>query len=263
MGYGVIFARTVLRKDVAIMKMERLLVAIGTITQITVTTLTKNSRLVKKKRKKEMKNGKKNGTKNGVELMNDGKYDEAIAAFEATNGYKDSSTQKSECYYQKALITEKNGSKTAIAMAYGAAGAYKDAKEKSFALWNKTVERETLSAGYEHTLGLRSDGTVAACGYNDDGRCDVSDWQDIVAVSAGAGHTVGLRSDGTVVATKYTGDREYYYGQCDVSDWTDIVAVSAGDSHTVGLRSDGTVVTCGDNSYGQCDVSGWKNIKVK
>jgi len=37
-------------------------------------------------------------------------------------------------------------------------------------------------------------------GNNSDGRCDVSGWTDITQVSAGYYHTVGLRSDGTVVA---------------------------------------------------------------
>ena len=73
---------------------------------------------------------------------------------------------------------------------------------------------------YQHTVGLRSDGTVIAVGDNDDGQCDVSGWTDIVAVSAGEYHTVGLRSDGTVVAVGAT--RDFDLGQCDVSGWTDI-----------------------------------------
>ena len=100
-----------------------------------------------------------------------------------------------------------------------------------------------VSAGYRHTVGLKSDGTVLAVGDNDDGQCDVADWRDIVAVSAGLAHTVGLKSDGTVVATKFIeGKYITYDGQCEVADWTDIVAVSAGGYHTVGLKSDGTVV---------------------
>ena len=112
-----------------------------------------------------------------------------------------------------------------------------------------------VSAGYYHTVGLRSDGTVAATGGNNYGQCNVSGWTDIVSVSAGEEHTVGLRSDGTVVAT---GDNNY--GQCNVSGWTDIVSVSAGFDHTVGLRSDGTVVATGENNDGQCNVSGWTDI---
>lgn len=118
-----------------------------------------------------------------------------------------------------------------------------------------------VSAGRDHTVGLKSDGTVVAVGWNKTGRCDVSDWTDITAVSAGLEHTVGLRSNGTVVATKFKEDKIYkHFGQCDVSEWTDIVAVSAGGSHTVGLKSDGTLVAVGNNRSGQCNVSVWKDI---
>ena len=34
-----------------------------------------------------------------------------------------------------------------------------------------------IAASEEHTVGLKSDGTVVACGKNDDGQCDVSDWK--------------------------------------------------------------------------------------
>jgi len=49
-------------------------------------------------------------------------------------------------------------------------------------------------------VGLRSDGTVIAVGWNGYGQCNVGDWTDIVQVDAGYCHTVGLKSDGTVVA---------------------------------------------------------------
>ena len=112
-----------------------------------------------------------------------------------------------------------------------------------------------VSVGFGHTVGLKSDGTVVAVGDNDDGECKVSGWRDIVAISAGSSHTVGLKSDGTVVAV---GDNAN--GECKVSDWRDIVAVSAGSSHTVGLKSDGTVVAMGRADYGKCKVSDWRDI---
>lgn len=101
---------------------------------------------------------------------------------------------------------------------------------------------KTISAGSEHTIGIKCDGSVAATGENRNGQCEVSDWHDIVAVSAGYLHTIGLMADGTVVS-----EGGNYNGQCDVRNWRDIVAISAGKYHTVGLKSDGTVVAVGDN----------------
>ncbi len=155
---------------------------------------------------------------NALELAEAGKYNEAISAFESL-------------------------------------GDYKDAKEKIAEILDRFIVKSTLSAGNSFTVGVKTDGTVVAVGYNDDGRCDVDGWKDIVAVSAGWLHTVGIKSDGTVVAV---GDNES--GQCDVDFWKDIVAVSAGNYHTVGLKSDGTVVAVGDNENGQCNVGGWKDI---
>ena len=132
----------------------------------------------------------------------------------------------------------------------------KEAREKI------SPARALVSAGSNHTVGLKSDGAVVAVGWNKYGQCDVADWRDIVAVSAGYFHTVGLKSDGTVVATKFIESLLVTHdgGQCDVADWTDIVAVSAGGWHTVGLKSDGTVVAVGRNDEGQCDVAGWTDI---
>lgn len=113
----------------------------------------------------------------------------------------------------------------------------------------------SVSAGYHHTVGLRTGGMLVAVGYNEYGQCNVTEWRDIAAVSTGSSHTVGLRKGGTVVAVGDNND-----GQCDVTEWQDITAVSAGSFHTVGLRKDGVVVAVGNNDYGQCDVREWQDI---
>ena len=121
--------------------------------------------------------------------------------------------------------------------------------------------RVTLSAGSEHSLGLRSNGTVVATGNNEYGSCNVSEWKDIVSVSAGHDYSLGLHEDGTVDATIFNGSA--YSGKCDVSEWSDIVAVSAGWDHSLGLKSDGTVVSTDyylELYHGQCDVNGWRDI---
>ena len=133
--------------------------------------------------------------------------------------------------------------------------AYQPDLSGSAAVWEKTGNWHTLAAGYDYTVGLKSDGTVVAVGDNDFGQCKVGGWTDIVAVSAGRYHTVGLKADGTVVAV---GDS--FGGLCNVSRWTGIVAVSAGYRHTVGLKADGTVVAVGANGFGQCDVGNWTDI---
>ena len=193
-------------------------------------------------------NGKYN---DAIALMNEGKYDEAIAAFEALDGYKDSK----EMIYTVAATLERDGRLAQAAIAFEKLGDFSDAKERSAALWDRIAERDAITAGFGHTVGLKSDGTVVAVGDNEDGQCDVADWADVAAIAAGYYHTVGLKSDGTVVAV---GRKDS--GQCDVSGWTDIVAISAGGHHTVGLKSDGTVIATGWTPKGQCDVSDWTDI---
>ena len=153
-----------------------------------------------------------------------------------------------------------------------------------------------VSAGANHIVGLRSDGTVVATGSNGDCQCDIAGWKNIVEIDAGRYTTAGLKSNGRVVFTGFLGLYEYARDyieswrdisaislggyhlvglrkdgtvdatgkfelcQCNVSKWKDISAVSAGLHFTVGLKKDGTVVATGDNSYGQCNVGEWRDI---
>ena len=157
--------------------------------------------------------------------------------------------------YNKAEALLAEGDKIHAAVTFGSASGYSDASGRCLSLWDDIAQRDSIATGFSQTVGLKSDGTVVATGSNSCGKCDVSDWTDIVAVAAGDYHTVGLRSDGTVVAV---GDDNAW--QCDVFYWKDIVAISAGNYHTVGLKSDGTVVAIGEIDYGRCDVSGWRGI---
>ena len=226
-------------------------------------------------------------------LVEEGRFEEAIAAFQALGDYKDSAEQIPEVYYKKAQHLYETGDIAHAAMLFGELEDYKDAQFQCAKLWESIAVRDTISAGTYHTVGLKADGTVVAVGRNDDGRCNVSGWEDIVAVGAGDFHTVGLKADGTVVAVgrddedqcNISGWKDIVavstrcrhtvglkadgtvvavgmnkYDQCNVSDWKDIVAVSAGEFHTVGLKADGTVVAVGEKSNGQCNVSGWKDI---
>ncbi|MGB2984339.1 MAG: FG-GAP-like repeat-containing protein, partial [Phycisphaerae bacterium] len=70
-----------------------------------------------------------------------------------------------------------------------------------------------VAGGDQHSLGLKTDGSVVAWGYNRYGQCDVpAPNTDFVDVAAGVGHSLGLRADGWIVA--WGGN---YEGQYDVA----------------------------------------------
>lgn len=200
-----------------------------------------------------------------IKLMDAGEYKTAIARFERLNGHKDSEKKITECKnilhenkYNEALQKYNDGNLAESLPVFFEMIDYKDSKNiiKENAIKLKT----RIATGSEHSVGLKSDGTVVATKYRGNsyyGQCDVSDWTDIIAIAAGSFHTVGLKADRTVVSAGYN-----RYGQCDVSNWTDIISVVAGDDHTVGLKSNGTVVAVGQSSeyFNPLDVSGWTDI---
>ena len=192
----------------------------------------------------------------GLELLESGDYIKAIQAFSAARSYKDAPDKRAVCYkvFENNEIITAGSNNTVGLKADGTVVAVgSDYKGKCDVSNWKDIVE--ISAGYNHTVGLKADGTVVAVGINNSCQCDVSTWKDIVEISTGYYHTVGLKSDGTVVAV---GGNDY--GQCDVFNWNDIIAISAGYNHTVGLKSNGTVVAVGGNDYGQCDVSNWNDI---
>ena len=232
-----------------------------------------------------------------ISIIDEKMYTKAIAKFKYLDGYKDSEAQIENCkafLYDEAISVMKEKMYTEAIKKFKYLDGYNDsevqienckASIKQMTLLNKNQ----ISAGFEHIVGLRSDGTVVAVDNNDYGQCNTSNWSNIIAVSAGNDHTVGLKSDGTVVAVGYN-----VLDLRDITSWTDIVAISAafctaglrsdgtvvtsGDDflntanwtdivdisvgifHMVGLKSDGTVVAVGNNDYGQCDITSWTDI---
>jgi len=89
--------------------------------------------------------------------------------------------------------------------------------------------------------------------------------RDIVSVAAGDNHSLALRSDGTILAWGNNASGQLgnnnvpagspvpvrVVGLGGVGILRDVIAVSAGSSHSLALRSDGTVVAWGNNGNGQ------------
>ncbi|MBQ3276498.1 MAG: hypothetical protein IJH47_05515 [Oscillospiraceae bacterium] len=209
----------------------------------------------------------------------------AAAAFRTLSGYRDSAARADECAFRAAEETARTAPRAAIDQ-FLALGDYPGARDRAVALARaitgetdeetalalaqdltpeeiarreelkkvrESLPRDVVDAGFYHTVGLRSDGTVLACGDDSFGQCDVAAWTEITAVAAGAYHTVGLRADGTVAAVGRNSEH-----QCDVDGWRDVVQIAAADYATFGLRADGTVVSCGFNEYYM--LSGWTGV---
>ena len=136
------------------------------------------------------------------------------------------------------------------------------------------TERYThLAAGFQHSLGLRADGTLWAWGYNISGQLGNGGTNVVNAVptqvgtalytqaAAGGYHSLGLRPDGTLYGwgANYNGQ----LGDGPTGDNTSpnltprqagtgtYTYVAAGQYHSLGLRPDGSLYTWGSNTYGQ------------
>lgn len=107
-----------------------------------------------------------------------------------------------------------------------------------------------IAAGVDHSLALRSDGTVMAWG---SARLWINAWDpldqsmvpaglsNVVAVAGGSFHSLALKADGTVVVWGYN-----THGQGDIPPGlTNVVAIAAGWYHNFALKRDGTLVAWG------------------
>jgi hypothetical protein len=105
-----------------------------------------------------------------------------------------------------------------------------------------------ISAGAEHNLALRRDGSVVAWGNNLSGQTNVPvGLTHVVAVAAGVNHSIALKSDGTV---ECWGSNSY--GECSPPPGlSNVIAIAADYVCSVAVTSESRVVTWGSDVYGQ------------
>jgi alpha-tubulin suppressor-like RCC1 family protein len=143
-----------------------------------------------------------------------------------------------------------------------------------------------ISMGDDHTLALRSDGTVFAWGSDEYGKLGVGralfssvpipvpGLSSVVTIGSGSNHTLAVKQDGTVWAWGSNGQGQL--GDSTLTDrtsptqvrgMTNVMAVAGGAYHSIALRQDGTVWGWGQNVCGELGVSptdeNWYLAKVQ
>jgi len=128
-----------------------------------------------------------------------------------------------------------------------------------------------LEAGRQHTIALRSDGTVWTWGFNEMGQLgdgtvtnrlspiQVAGLSGVVDIAAGHYHSLALMSDGTMRAWGYGSFGQLGNGAITsaqrtpvvVSPLTDVVSIAGGRDMSYAVGSDGTAWGWGLNTTGQ------------
>jgi hypothetical protein len=133
---------------------------------------------------------------------------------------------------------------------------------------------QKIAAGYDHSLALRSDGsvpvTVWAWGDNYEGQLgngtttgssvpiEVQGLTNAIAIAAGATHSLAVKSDGTVWAWGDNGDGQLGNGTTtnstvpvEVQGLTNAIAIAGGTDFSLALKNDGTVWAWGSVSHSE------------
>jgi len=143
-------------------------------------------------------------------------------------------------------------------------------------LSGKTVT--AIAAGFNYSLALCADGTLAAWGGDNDYQLGADGFigqsavpiavfqsgalsgKTVTAICAGEDHNLVLCSDGTLATWGYNGASANIVPTAIVQTsgplaGRTVVAIRAGADHDLALCSDGTLATWGDNFYGQLGVN--------
>lgn len=141
---------------------------------------------------------------------------------------------------------------------------------------------KSVAAGHFHTIALKENGSVWACGRNGSGELgsssperssvfvEIDTLKNIVSIASGSYHSLAIKNTGEVWAWGLNnfgqlGNSAIGGGRkppSKVIGLTDVIAVAAGHYHSLALKSDGTVWAWGININGELGDSSGINQQV-
>ncbi len=209
-----------------------------------------------------------------VKLMNDGKYEEAIASFETMDGYKDSSQKIEECYtaifdtkYDVAISLMNDGQYNDAISAFEELQGHLDSEDKieecrtaikdlqytqAIALMNNGKYKEAISS-FESLNGYKdSSAMIATC------RDNISAQKYLAAEKL---LSDGKYYDAAIAFCNLSGYEDSWQRSFDV--WSLITkqdTIAAYENTSVAVKTDGTVVATGANWHGELNVKNWTDI---
>ena len=125
---------------------------------------------------------------------------------------------------------------------------------------------ESVSAGWEHNLAVKADGSLWAWGSNkygqlgdgtaSDRHIPVKIMDGVVSVSAGGNHSLAIKADGSLWAWGWNlsaqlGDSTTADRYTPVKIMDNVVSAAAGGEHSLAIMSDGSLWAWGSNWFGQ------------
>ncbi len=123
-----------------------------------------------------------------------------------------------------------------------------------------------VAAGAYHSLLIKSDGSLWACGYNGSGQLGVSGttgtdtfvavMRDVKGIAAGSNHSLLVKTDGSLLTCGYNGNGQLGNGTTNsgsipVKVMDNVQSIAAGADHSLILTGDNILLTCGANDSGQ------------
>ena len=135
-------------------------------------------------------------------------------------------------------------------------------------------EIKQIACGYRHTVILKNDGSVWACGGNAYGQLGLNSTtdkstftqvttninNDVKQIACGNYHTIILKNDGSIWAS---GDNQYgqsglvsvternTFTQVTTNIYNDVKQIACGDDQTFIIKNDDSLWACGKNEYGE------------